>query len=79
MLKLTNELLNRRSLTNKMADKGIKLRHSNNVTITYWKSIHVRIDAAVTVKTVKWYSRISLLSFVERFSCAFSSALPKLK
>ena len=52
MLNLTNELLNQRSLINKMADKGMKLRHSNNVTITYWKSIHVRIDAAITIKMV---------------------------
>ena len=71
MLKLTNELLNRRRLINKKADKGMKLRDNNNVTITHWKGIHVRKDAAVTIKMVlknlaSWFCRKVLLCLLLR-------------
>ena len=66
MPKLTNELLNRRSLIDKMPDKGMKLRDNNNVTITHWKGIHVKKDAAVTIKMVlenlaSWFCRKVLM------------------
>ena len=50
MLKLTNELLNRRNLINKMADKGMELRDNKNGTCTHGKGTHVMKDAAVTIK-----------------------------
>ena len=51
---------------NKMADKGMQLRENNNATVTHWKGIHVRKDAAVTIKMVlenlaSWFCRKVLM------------------
>ena len=51
---------------NKMAYKGMKLRDNNIATVTHWKGIHVRKDAAVTVKMVlenlaSWFCRKVLM------------------
>jgi len=66
MLKLTNELLNRRSLINKVADKGMKLLDNKNGTCTHWKGIHVVGDAAVAIRVVlgnlaSWFCRKVLI------------------